>query len=88
MDNFDLRKYLVENKVTTNSKMMNEAEPTFTLNYNTDPDDLKYIENMLSKKGIPAKVSQGTFDDEVEVTVDKKYLKKAEKALKDEGFDV
>jgi hypothetical protein len=26
MDNFDLRKYLVENKVTTNSRMMNEAE--------------------------------------------------------------
>ncbi len=25
MDNFDLKKYLVENKVTTNSKMMNEA---------------------------------------------------------------
>jgi hypothetical protein len=25
MDNFDLRKYLVENKVTTNSKMMNEV---------------------------------------------------------------
>jgi hypothetical protein len=24
MDNFDLRKYLVENKVTTNSRMMNE----------------------------------------------------------------
>ena len=24
MDNFDLRKYLVENKVTTNSKMMKE----------------------------------------------------------------
>ena len=26
MDNFDLRKYLVENKVTTNSRMLNEAE--------------------------------------------------------------
>ena len=25
MDNFDLKKYLVENKVTTNSKMLNEA---------------------------------------------------------------
>lgn len=25
MDNFDLRKYLVENKVTTNSRMLNEA---------------------------------------------------------------
>jgi hypothetical protein len=29
MDNFNLRKYLVENKVTTNSKMMNEAESNF-----------------------------------------------------------
>lgn len=28
MDNFDLRKYLVENKVTTNSKMLNENEET------------------------------------------------------------
>jgi len=26
MDNFDLKKYLVENKVTTNSQMINEAE--------------------------------------------------------------
>jgi len=73
---------------TADSKMMNEAEPTFTLNYNTDPDDLKYVESMLSKKGIPAKVSKGTFDDEVEVTVDKKHLKKAKQALEDAGFDV
>ena len=67
MDNFDLKKYLVENKVTTNSQMMNEAETTFTLTYNTDPDDLEYVERMLSKKGISAKVKQGTFDDEVEI---------------------
>lgn len=26
MDNFDLKKYLVENKVTTNSRMLNEDE--------------------------------------------------------------
>ena len=26
MDNFDLRKYLVENKVTTNSRMVNEED--------------------------------------------------------------
>jgi hypothetical protein len=26
MDNFDLKKYLVENKVTTNSRMLTEAE--------------------------------------------------------------
>jgi hypothetical protein len=29
MDNFDLKKYLVENKVTTNSRMMNEAFEDF-----------------------------------------------------------
>ena len=28
MDNFDLKKYLVENKVTTNSKMLNEEQKT------------------------------------------------------------
>jgi hypothetical protein len=88
MDNFDLKKYLVENKVTTNSQMMNEAETTFTLTYNTDPDDLEYVERMLSKKGISAKVKQGTFDDEVEITVDKNHLKKAKQALEDAGFDV
>lgn len=31
MDNFDLRKYLVENKVTTNSRMMNENEEDFSV---------------------------------------------------------
>jgi hypothetical protein len=25
MDNFDLKKYLVENKITTNSRMLNEG---------------------------------------------------------------
>ena len=38
MDNFDLKKYLVENKVTTNSKMMNENY----LEVQTD-DDNNYI---------------------------------------------
>lgn len=31
MDNFDLKKYLVENKVTTNSRMMNENEEDFSV---------------------------------------------------------
>jgi hypothetical protein len=40
MDNFDLRKYLVENKVTTNSRMINEQENTkyFQLGYNYGPN--------------------------------------------------
>ena len=36
MDNFDLKKYLVENKVTTNSRMLNEEEQT-TL------DDIEWV---------------------------------------------
>ncbi len=31
MDNFDLKKYLVENKVTTNSRMINENEEDFSV---------------------------------------------------------
>jgi hypothetical protein len=89
MDNFDLKKYLVENKVTTNSKMMNEADTTFTLTYNTDPDDLDYVERLLRKAGIDVvRVEAGTFDEDVEITVNKKHLKKAKQALEDAGFDV
>jgi len=43
MDNFDLRKYLVENKVTTNSKIMKEEagsfDSEFTQAYTTFLDD-------------------------------------------------
>jgi len=52
MDNFDLRKYLVENKVTTNSRMINEENTTFTLTYNTDQGDLDYIKQLFKKAGI------------------------------------
>ena len=83
-DGFDIS----EGKESTHSETMNEADTTFTLTYNTDPDDLEYVERMLSKKGIPAKVTQGTFDEDVEITVDKKHLKKAKQALEDAGFDV
>ena len=54
------------------SKTLNESSFTFT--YNTDPDDLAYFKKVLSKAGITATVKKGTFEDEVEVTVDKKDL--------------
>ena len=66
MDNFDLKKYLVENKVTTNSQMMNEYEDQssentmdviklgdkfFTL---SNQVDLIPTEKWLQSKNIPA----------------------------------
>jgi hypothetical protein len=43
---------------------------------------------MLRKKGISAEVSQGTFDEDVEITVDAEDLEAAKEALEDAGFDV
>jgi hypothetical protein len=33
MENFDLKKFLVENKMTTNSRMINEEEGTYDSDY-------------------------------------------------------
>jgi len=44
MDNFDLKKYLVENKVTTNSKMLTEAK-TYAVDTQAD-DYLDYIDKV------------------------------------------
>jgi hypothetical protein len=41
MDNFDLRKYLVENKVTTNSRMLKEA-------YREVEDNLLIVKNCIA----------------------------------------
>jgi len=52
MDNFDLRKYLVENKVTTNSKMVNENY----LEVQTD-DDNNYTVLSAEASGDKTKVT-------------------------------
>lgn len=67
-------------------KVLNED--VISLTYNTDPDDLEYVKNVLKKAKISAKVKAGTFDDEVEITVDKALRKKAIAALNDAGFDI
>ena len=41
MDNFNLKKYLVENKVTTNSRIINEKNISGTQKYTLTPDNEK-----------------------------------------------
>jgi hypothetical protein len=58
MDNFDLKKFLVENKVTTNSKMIKEAEDSLIPN-------IKETAAMLKQEGIPFKmVSEREMEEE------------------------
>jgi len=45
MDNFDLKKYLVENKVTTNSKLLNEYIDN--IDYNEITGEFNEISDML-----------------------------------------
>lgn len=77
---------ITEAQYKAKKKVLNED--VINLTYNTDSDDLKYVKNILKKAGVLAKVVAGTFDDEVEITVDKDLRKKAIKALKDNGFDI
>jgi hypothetical protein len=64
-------------------------EYTFTFDYNTDPDDIEYIENLLKKARVNAYAEQGTFDDEMVVIAgDAIELRKAKKAIEDDGFQI
>jgi hypothetical protein len=56
MDNFDLKQFLVENKITTNSKTMNEAEDShkITIAFKSSPKMLSWnaIEKTYMKSGL------------------------------------
>jgi len=64
-------------------------EYTFTFDYNTDPDDIEYIENLLKKARVNAYAEQGTFDDEMVIKAgDAIELRKAKKAIEADGFQI
>jgi hypothetical protein len=72
MDNFDLKKYLVENKVTTNSKAVNEVDGRpFEYNWGkgvkiggTNPSSLTfYFDNKLNKLIYTYKDTRGVLSN-------------------------
>ena len=73
MDNFDLKKYLVENKVTTNSRMLNEdmeesikAEIAAAAEIYKDDVDEKHA-MMLGAEDIYDKYRQAGDEDKAEL---------------------
>jgi hypothetical protein len=53
MDNFDLKRFLVENKMTRNSRLLNEItnEQIIQFVQNVDPEGRQYIETYFENPG-------------------------------------
>lgn len=78
MDNFDLRKYLVEHRVTTNSKILTEAKPRAGVEYLKaaakaywkvdldNPDDLEQLQK-IGVNSLPVDAVMWMMDNETHV---------------------
>lgn len=61
----------------------------FTIDYNTDEDDVEYIQNILMNAGVDAIAEPGTFDDEMIIkALNAVELRKAKKAIQADGFEI
>jgi hypothetical protein len=85
-----IEKILQKKGVAITEASITEAkEYSFTFDYNTEPDDIEYIENLLKKARVNAYAEQGTFDDEMVIKAgDAIELRKAKKAIEADGFDI
>jgi len=71
-------------------EMMEEGkEKSFSFNYNTDPDDVEYIQDLLDKAGIYAKAKAGIDSEEMIIVASNVTdLNKAKKAIEADGFEI
>jgi hypothetical protein len=61
----------------------------FSFDYNTDEDDVRYIQNLLDKAGSKAVARAGLDMEEMEViATDAQELVKAKKAIQADGFQI
>ena len=77
-------------KVKLFEEFLNEGKSfQFTFDYNTDEDDVEYIQNILMNAGVDAIAEPGTFDDEMIVKAPNAVeLRKAKKAIQADVFEV
>ena len=69
---------------------MEEAkENSFTFNYNTDDDDVEYIQGVLDRAGVDAIAKPGINSEEMVVKAfNAMELRKAKKAIESAGFEI
>jgi len=61
----------------------------FSFDYNTDEDDVRYIQKLLDKAGSKAVARAGLDMEEMEViATDARELVKAKKAIQADGFQI
>lgn len=82
MDNFDLKKYLVENKVTTNSRMLNEAEQNSVA---VDSSDIAKIQQSSDVQKLAAAVAK---DPKAMAKLDQIMQKAGVTLEESEGVDI
>jgi hypothetical protein len=77
-------------KVKLFEEFINEGKSfQFSFDYNTDEDDVEYIQNILMNAGVDAIAEPGTFDDEMIVkALNAIELRKAKKAIQADGFEI
>jgi hypothetical protein len=72
------------------NESINEAkEFSFTFDYNTDEDDIKYIQNILNKAGVNA-TAEADIDSELMLVkaANAMELRKAKKEIEADGFEI
>jgi hypothetical protein len=76
--------------IHTFESFLNEAkEFSFTFDYNTDEDDIEYIQNVLKKAGVTATAEAGVDSEEMVVKAANAIeLRKAQKAIEADGFQI
>ena len=76
--------------IITFADFLNEGKSfEFTFNYNTDEDDVEYIQNILMDSGADAIAEPGTDSEEMVVKAKNAVeLRKAKKAIQADGFEV
>lgn len=74
----------------TDKSVTNEAKSfLFSFNYNTDEDDVDYIQGVLTDAGVDAIAQPGLDSEKMEVKAKNAVeLRKAKKAIKADGFEI
>lgn len=77
-------------KVKLFEEFMNEGKSfQFTFNYNTDEDDVEYIQNILMNAGVDAIAEPGIDSEEMVVKAPNAIeLRKAKKVIQADGFEI